>query len=214
MILILPFIEELSIVAIRPPKHNFQGFTLLEMITVVGIIGIMMGIAAPSLLSLNKPLRDGVSQFRSHLGLIRSKAISSNQAHRIKPMSVNRSDYKNSIPRNFIVEYAANCAVTTGWQRASQFDLDLPEKIGITDISTTTLSIPPSTPVTVTNGLDWNSGQGICFDNRGIVDRTVRFIVKDFQGFGKAQIALFDISKVGGAEIYIYNKNNTIADNY
>ncbi len=198
--------------AIRPPKHNFQGFTLLEMLTVIGIFSIMMGIAVPSLISLNKPLRDGVSQFKSHLGLVRSKAISSTQAYRIMPMFTSRAEYKNGIPGKFIVEYAANCTITTGWQRASQFDLELPDKVGITDISTTTLSTPAS--VTVSNNLNWNSGQGLCFDNRGIVDKTVRFVVKDFQGFGKAQIALFDISKVGGAEIYLYNKNNVIVDNY
>lgn len=200
--------------ATQPLKHSLQGYTLLEMITVVGIISIVVGIAAPSLLSLNKPLRDGVSQFKSHLSLVRSKAISSGKSYRIKPVSVTRSDYKDSIPRNFIVEYADSCGATTGWQRASQFDLDLPEKIGITDVASTNLTIPPSTSVTVSNDLNWNSGEGLCFDNRGIVSKTVRFIIKDFQGFNIAQIALFDITKVGGIEAILYNKSNSKIDSY
>jgi prepilin-type N-terminal cleavage/methylation domain-containing protein len=212
--LISPCIEELLTVAIRPPQHSLQGYTLIEMITVVGIVSIVVGFAVPSLLSLNKPLRDGVSQLKSHLSLVRSKAISSGKSYRIKPMSVTRSDYKESIPRNFIVEYADSCAATTGWQRASQFDLDLPEKIGITDVDTT-LTIPPSTTeVTVSNDLNWNSGEGLCFDNRGIVSKTLRFVVKDFQGFGAAQIALFDITKVGGIEAVLYDKNNNNVSSY
>ncbi len=200
--------------AIRPLKHNFQGFTLIEMVVIVGIIGIIAGFAVPSFLTWQKPLRDGASQFKSHLSLIRSKAISSRQAYRISPMSVNRADYKDSIPRNFVVDYAANCAVTTGWKRASQFDLDLPEKVGITDVSSTTLLIPGSTSVAVSNDLNWNGGQGFCFDNRGIASTTLRFAIKDFQNFNTAQIALFDISLVGGIDVYLYNKDNIVVNSY
>jgi prepilin-type N-terminal cleavage/methylation domain-containing protein len=147
-------------VAIRPPKYNSQGFTLVEMLASLIVIGFIMGMAAPSLLSLNKPLRDGSLQFQAHLNLIRSKAISSNRAYRLRPKyptaALVRSahlDPATSQPsrpypqsaNNFIVESARNCQVTTygsnrltdptgrsdGWEVASQLDLDLPTSIGV-----------------------------------------------------------------------------------
>jgi prepilin-type N-terminal cleavage/methylation domain-containing protein len=238
-------------VAIRPPKHNSQGFTLIEMIVILGIVGIVAGFAVPSFLSLNKPLRDGVSQFKSQLNLIRAKAISSNQSYRIKPLYPTRAQYynaknnKNSIPRNFIVEYAANCQVSKygygvgkagttdpkrpvnaayptgtpdGWQFANQFDLDLPQEVGISDVSTVTvdgviqtngtLSFPPANPTLSTPAstaveakLNWS----ICFDNRGLADKSVQFTLKDYQGNHKARTALLSILKVGGVDITTYN---------
>jgi prepilin-type N-terminal cleavage/methylation domain-containing protein len=208
-------------VAIRPPKHSSQGFTLIEMVVILGIVGIIAGLAVPSLLTLNRPLRDGVSAFKGHLGLIRSKAISSNQAYRIKPLYLTRAEYHNdktnpqNIPRNFAVEYAANCSITTrggtnGWKVAPQFDLDLPENVGITDNSITNLPSYTS----VSNDLDWS----ICFDNRGLaslykagaISLQMPFIIKDFQGNHRAKIALFDISQVGGVDIYTYDSSNNL----
>jgi prepilin-type N-terminal cleavage/methylation domain-containing protein len=206
-------------VAIRPPKYNSQGYTLVEMLVVLIIVGIVMGFAVPSLLSLSKPLRDGSLQFKSHLSLIRSKAISSSQAYRIRPRFPNRADYDGSIPHNFIVEYAANCkvialgAANNGWETASQFDLDLPPRVGITEVNNTTVTIPGTGAVTINNNLNWN----ICFDNRGIVDTPQYVVLKDFQsgdagtntGNNKAQIAAVSIGKVGIVEIFTYSTDFT-----
>ena len=187
--------------AIRPPKYNDRGFTLIEMIVTVMVAGILMAIATPSFLSLNKPLRDGSLQFKSQLSLIRSKAISSNKAYRLRPKVVATGE----IARNFTVEYAANCKVTAtggtnGWQMASQLDLDLPPNVGIPTTSTTLPVIGSiANPL-----LEW-TGKSICFDNRGIRDDTVpRVIIKDFRGNNKAKIVLFDITKVGNVDINTY----------
>ncbi|WP_373545011.1 Tfp pilus assembly protein FimT/FimU [Chamaesiphon sp.] len=187
--------------AIRLPKYSDRGFTLIEMIVTIAVAGIIMGIATPSLLSLNKPLRDGSLQFKSQLSLIRSKAISSNKAYRLRPKAVAAGE----IARNFTVEYAANCRVTAtggtdGWQMASQLDLDLPPNIGIPQ-TPTTLPVIGS----ITNPLSEWTGKSICFDNRGILDDTVpRVIVKDFRGDNKAKIVAFDITKVGNIDISTY----------
>lgn len=195
--------------AIPPPKYNSQGYTLLEMLVVLAITGILMAIAVPSMLALNKPLRDGSSQFKSHLTLIRSKAISTSQAYRIKPKYNTVASYSNGIASNFIVEYAANCKVsnTTDWKIASDLDLNLPPVVGITDVvGPTTFAAPVfASSGTIGNSLNWN----ICFDSRGIVDTVTQVVLKDFQGNNKAQIAVFSITKVGNVDFYTYAKNAT-----
>jgi prepilin-type N-terminal cleavage/methylation domain-containing protein len=224
-------------VAIRPPKYNSQGYTLLEMLAVISIVGIVIGFAAPSLLALNKPLRDGTSQFKSTLGLIRSKAISSNQAYRIRPKFPTKAQYIGEKypqnPHNFIVEYAANCQVNTygygvgktgttdpnrppnttypnglpdGWQQANQFDLDLPEAVGIdgnvTVAGSTTSdgsdSFTPANGASAINvAYEANLRWSICYDNRGIAYQPVTLILKDFQGNNKAITSQIEILGIG-----------------
>lgn len=186
------------------PKYNYQGFTLVEMLVTLSIAGIIAGFTVPSLLSLNKPLRDGTLLFKNQLSLIRLKAIAANQSYRIKPNPVPNPNGT----RNFVVEYAANCKVTTiggtnDWQRASQLDLDLPKNIDLTDIAT---NINDPAIGVVSNDL----GSGVCFDNRGIVDTPIRLILKDFRGDNKAKIALIDVGKLGSVDIYTYTSNISI----
>ena len=222
-------IEESLTVAIRPPKSNSQGFTLIEMMVTIAVAGILMALAMPSFLSLSKPLRDGSLQFKSQLSLIRSKAISSNRAYRIRPKYPTAAEYKGQAyqqtPHNFIVEYAANCQVTTygngtpnGWLAASQLDLDLPDAVGVVAAQvagTATVAGTWSYPlangstapsVSVEAPLNWS----ICFDNRGIISKfqEVSVTFKDFQGNNRATSALINITGVGGIDITTKDKNN------
>jgi prepilin-type N-terminal cleavage/methylation domain-containing protein len=201
-------------VAIRPPKYNSQGYTLIEMLVVMGIISIIAGFTVPSLLAFNKPLRDGTLQFKSHLSLVRIKAIASGKAYRIKPLDSNRATYTRSIPNKFVVEYAIDCnvldTIPNGWKRASELDLDLPPDVGIINNTTPmTLKIqegPPAIYTTVLNPADLN--WKICFDNRGLVNTPTNFIIKDFQNNNKAKIVLFQISPLGLIDVASYDKNN------
>jgi prepilin-type N-terminal cleavage/methylation domain-containing protein len=201
--------EESLTVAIPPPKYSDRGFTLVEMLVVLLVAGIIAGFAVPSLLSLNKPLRDGTLLLKNQLSLVRSKAISSNQSYRILPNPVANPDGT----RSFVVEYAANCRVTAtgtnGWQRASQLDLDLPKNVGITDIAT---NISDPAIGVVSNAL----GNGVCFDNRGIVDAPIspiRLILKDFRGDNRAKIALIEVGRLGSVDIYTYDSNTSTNPN-
>lgn len=139
------------------------------------VAGIIIGFSVPSLLSLNKPLRSGVLQFKSHLNLIRSKAISSNKAYRLRTKYPTAAEYKGetyqNTPHKFIVEYASNCRVNTygpglakdplsvttpdgtpdGWRLASQLDLDLPDAVGIAS-TPLPIIITNGTPVTAAAG--------------------------------------------------------------
>jgi prepilin-type N-terminal cleavage/methylation domain-containing protein len=210
--------EESLTVAIRPPKHSSQGFTLVEMLVSLIITGIIGGLAVPSLLSLNKPFKNGVLQFKAHLSLIRSKAISSNKAYRIRPKFTAVSGYPDGIVRNFVVEYADNCnksennvvPVATRWQMASQLDLDLPQNIGLPTAP------PPSSPTmqvvvlpngNVTSTLNWTGTGMICFDNRGIrEDTTTKIILRDSQRSHRAKVAELEITKVGSVDISTYTE--------
>jgi type II secretory pathway pseudopilin PulG len=209
---LLSLFKESWTVASRSPHYSSQGYTLIEMIAILALAGIIAGFAVPSLLSLNKPLRDGATQFKTQLSLMRSKAISSNQAYRLRP----NPDPNPDGTREFIAEYAANCRVTAvgspnGWERASQFDLDLPKNINLTDIASTTIADPSITPTAVSNSL----GNGICFNNRGLVDTTAgnntvrRLILKDFRGDNRGKIALIDVSVLGSTDIYTYDSNTS-----
>jgi prepilin-type N-terminal cleavage/methylation domain-containing protein len=225
------FIEESLTVAIRPPKYNSQGFTLVEMLATIVLAGIIMGFALPSLLSLSKPLRDGSLEFKAQLSLIRSKAIASNQAYRIRPKYLTAAEVTAAHPNraypqaanNFIVEYAANCQVTTygsgtpnGWMAASQLDLDLPGAVGVDSArvggSATTAgnwSYPlASGGATASPPVDAPLNWSICFDNRGIVSRSVSVTFKDFQGNNRAASASIDVSGVGSVDITTKDKSD------
>jgi prepilin-type N-terminal cleavage/methylation domain-containing protein len=190
----------------RLPKHNDRGYTLLEMLIVVAIVGVVMGIAAPSLLSLNKPLRDGSIQFKNQLNLIRSRAIASSQAYRIRPKYPTKAQYPGQIPNSFIVEYAANCRISTygpaasailpdGWTIASQLDIDLPSAVGIDGTATDTQDTP-SSPTPDAN-LKWS----ICYDNRGVAGKPVTLTLKDFQGNNRAKTVTISVQPIGAATI-------------
>ncbi len=218
--------------AMRPPKYNSQGFTLIEMLAVITLAGIIMGFALPSFLSLNKPLRDGSLAFKSQLSLIRSKAIASSQAYRIRPKYLTVAEVTAARPNrtypqaanNFIVEYAANCQVTkygagtpNGWMAASQLDLDLPEAIGVVSAQvggTATAAGTWSYPLanggaTASPPVDAPLNWSICFDNRGIVSNPVSVTFQDFQGNNRATSASIDVIGVGSVDITTKDRNNT-----
>ncbi len=143
------------------------------------------------------------------MSLIRSKAISSGKAYRIRPKFLTLAEYSDGVARNFVVEYGGTCNViatggTNGWQMASQFDLDLPPNIGI-PVDDATL------PVADANYLGWTTNKSICFDNRGILEYdSTKIVLKDFQGFNKARLAYLELTKVGGVEIKTYNSSNVL----
>ncbi len=217
--------------AIRPPKYNSQGFTLIEMLVAIAMAGIMMAWAVPSLMSLDKPLRSGTLQFKNQLSLIRSKAISGSRAYRIRPKYPTAVEYKGEkyqgTAHNFIVEYAGNCRVDRygsgstgnpdGWQAASQLDLDLPDsiKVGLdtTSTATGTLTILPAnnladttgTSITVEAPLNWS----ICYDNRGIAFQAVALKLQDLRADNRSTSALISVGAVGSIDITTKDKNGT-----
>jgi prepilin-type N-terminal cleavage/methylation domain-containing protein len=194
-------------VAIRPPKYNSQGFTLIEMIVTVSLAGIIMAFALPSLMTLDKPLRSGTFQFKNQLSLIRSKAISGSRAYRIRPKYPTSAQYRGEkyqgTAYQFVVEYAANCQVNTfgpglpasglnpngtpnGWQAVSSLDLNLPESIGVATNPAPTIAIRP---FGATQNFDLADGSADT--NGGTIDTHLNWsICYDNRGIASQPVAL------------------------
>jgi prepilin-type N-terminal cleavage/methylation domain-containing protein len=60
-----------------------QGFTLIEMLVTMAVIGILFSIAALSFQRLDNPVQDGVAELSSFLKQTRATALSTTSAYRL-----------------------------------------------------------------------------------------------------------------------------------
>ncbi len=117
-----------------------HGFTLLEVLLVVAIVGIVLGIAAVGLRALSDPVGKAASAVEGTFKQTRAKAMSTTSAYRISLASATTLQ----------ADYAYTCDDTTGWVRDPHFDLTLDDGVRIT--SPTAL------------------GPIVCFDSQGIAN--------------------------------------------
>jgi prepilin-type N-terminal cleavage/methylation domain-containing protein len=170
-------------------KSTTEGFTLIEILVTIAIAGILLSLGSVSLISMRKPLKLAVKAFESQVRLVRTQALSSGRAYRIRPRYLTTAEYSAGFANRFIVEHASNCS-STSWAVASQLDLDL-EDVGVVDSSTILLA---GSTIPNTNAIDWN----LCFDNRGFVSNPVKIYLKDYRANNQARHSVFSFSKVGG----------------
>lgn len=69
-----------------PPYHN-SGFSLLEVLVSMTLLGLLTGMAISNLKDLDDPLQDGASQVLGYIKQVRAQAISSTQAYFIQASS-------------------------------------------------------------------------------------------------------------------------------
>lgn len=106
------------------PRHQMQsGFTLLELITVLGLFGIICLVAASNLKVLENPLVSGAANLSHYLRLVRVRAIAQTKSITVSASSTHR----------LIASSAANCDAATTTP-LSDLILELDDEVSISPI--------------------------------------------------------------------------------
>ena len=98
-------------------KH--QGFTLVELLIVLGIFGIVMGIAAMNLRPLSGDLQAAANEVAGTFKQARARAMATTSAHRVAP---------NAAGDSLIVEVAQDCT-STNWTTNDRLTRNLREQV-------------------------------------------------------------------------------------
>jgi prepilin-type N-terminal cleavage/methylation domain-containing protein len=176
-------------------RSSDAGFTALELLAGLVIIGIISAIAIPNIASMYKPLSTAVSSTTSQLTLIRSKAMASSRAYRIRPRYATAAAYPGGKPNDFIVQYnkdGGSCNQTNPdkWGFAPQFDFKLADRVILGNLSAL--------------------GDGVCFDSRGIPKNTtgVDFVLFDEQRGSQARSSKISVNGTGGVSYKTYSTDD------
>ncbi len=130
-------------------RGKSKGFTLIELLSVIAILGILFGIGIITAVGLRNPLGEAVTQLSSVLRQVRTRAISTTSAYRLKATSSTKA----------IVEYALGCNSTT-WVTDSRLSMDLEPGIQFSNPSFVVCYQPRGTvPTAITIGLFNAKGQ-------------------------------------------------------
>jgi len=119
-----------------------RGFTLIEMLVVLVVLGILLAILGLNLRPLYRPLNDATNRIEGFLKQARAKAMANTSAYRVR--------YQSGQHR-LVAERAKHCG-DTAWTVDPQLALDLPPSVGLhlSDILCFTSRGYATRPVTLT----------------------------------------------------------------
>jgi prepilin-type N-terminal cleavage/methylation domain-containing protein len=131
---------------------RLHGFTLVELLVGLGILGIVLSMAILNLGTFGNELNNSKSEISSYIRSVRARAMASTSAYRI--VYVSSSQLK--------AEQATNCSATT-WTGDTTYNLSLRDQ------------------VTFTNDLTANTSL-LCFNARGISNQGTTLLLRDKKG--------------------------------
>ncbi|PNY81168.1 GspH/FimT family pseudopilin [Deinococcus koreensis] len=140
-----------------------RAFTLLELLAVLGILGILLGVAALNLRGFQRPALSDARALASAVKAARSTAIASTGAVQV------RLDYA---ARRFSARKAGSCAATT-WT-------ELPASTAV-ELNPRVVLVSPVAPTV------WQ----VCFDSRGVADSARQVQLRDDTGTAVYTLAVF-----------------------
>ncbi len=100
-------------------KMKPRGLSLVELLVVLGVLGIALGISALNLRLFSNPLQDAWVQTEGYLKLVRAKAMATTSAYRVKQQN-----------GRLVAEYAERCNSTSFTLDAS-LHLELPQGVSL-----------------------------------------------------------------------------------
>jgi prepilin-type N-terminal cleavage/methylation domain-containing protein len=114
---------------------NSAGFTLLELLSVVGLMGVLAVMTGPMLLWANKPLQNGTNQTAGIFKQVRMRAIVTTSVYRVRP-------YCNDAPNN--VRFGGRLSQTADCtdRDPTRLDVQYADKGACTPV--TTVASPPA----------------------------------------------------------------------
>jgi prepilin-type N-terminal cleavage/methylation domain-containing protein len=177
-----------------------QGFTLVEVLTVVAITGILAAISLPSLLSQNKPMKYAVSQVNTMLKTVNLVArANSGNPYRIRPTYVS-GQYQFRVETR-INGTCENSSTAANWVGDNNKFVYLP--VGITIRNANNSANFDSLSSTAKDAMT------ICFDGRGTESNGGRtFNLVDTKNTSSIHRSQFQVTSVGDVSYSSFDINN------
>lgn len=169
-------------------KHGNKGFTLIELLIVIGIMGIIAAMAAPTFATWRENLqyRQVGSALVALIREAKSTAISSNRQQRIE------IDFANNTYQHQEGDRAANSA---NWLPSTRNPSLIQLPVGFADIQTR----PPALPVLSINQLQFNPNGTMSYANTGVVMLAVstQVFIRDVRPAAPVDKYRIDLTQTG-----------------